>query len=78
MIRMQLIRKPEFTDSFFGADIERIVAAFAAQGMEISRPDAEEAWSKYSDMFAASWLYLPKTKAEIVDAIKEYFEQGDN
>jgi len=52
------------------SDIERIIRVCATNGFLITARDAQEAWSQYSDNFAASWLMLPEDNEELVAIIR--------
>ena len=52
------------------ADVDRIVSAFRASGMEISRARAAWFWLERSDAWSAGWMLLPAKDHMIVDQVR--------
>lgn len=56
-------------------DIKRMVSVCAQKGYQISDRDAMIAWERYSDMFAAGWLCLPKEDEHLFNDIMTIMEE---
>lgn len=56
-------------------DIQRIVSVCAQKGYQISEQDAMIAWERYSDMFCAGWLFLPKEDEHLFNDIMTIMEE---
>jgi hypothetical protein len=58
-------------------EAQPIVEALFRLGIEISRKDAYEAWSKFSESMAAGWMNLPEEDGEILGEIRQYLDIED-
>lgn len=56
-------------------NIDRIVSVCFQRGYLISGQDAMVAWERYSDMFAAGWLCLPKEDDHLFNDIMTIMEE---
>lgn len=74
---MKRIRVKSDSGEEFPKDVTRIVAAFAAADLEVTREQAVMLWERYSSYSAASWLFLPDVDEEIVSELRSYFEVLD-
>jgi hypothetical protein len=59
-------------------DLNRIVKVMADYDYLCSYETAEQAWSNYSDMFAAGWLTLPESDFELYCSIKGQLEDDND
>lgn len=59
----------------YPGDTDRIMTACKENGIELTRKEAIEYWSRYSDMLSAGWLILPDSNEEIFNCIKPYIEE---
>jgi hypothetical protein len=50
----------------YGADVERIVSAFASRELQVPRSVAQQAWMSRSASVCAGWLFVSESPAEIV------------
>ena len=74
LVRLKL-REPE--GERFPEDVTALVDGARADGFEISRYEAQEAWCRHSDTMAAQWLFLPKDPAEAWAEIRHHFVRED-
>ena len=49
----------------YSYDVDKIVEAYKDNGYDITRQQAYNIWSEYSDGMCAGWIHLPETLYEI-------------
>lgn len=76
LVRLKL-REPKGEAERFPEDVTALVDGARADGFEISRYEAQEAWRRHSDTVAAGWLFLPKDPAEAWAEIRHHFVRED-
>jgi hypothetical protein len=74
MRRITLTRHSKPWTEHYQYDVERICKAFAQRDMHCSEQQAYDMWSEYSDTYAAGWLFLPDSNADIVEFLFGYYK----
>lgn len=54
----------------YPADVERIIQVCASHGVVLSALETEKLWQNHSDLYCASWLFLPKSDGELWNALQ--------
>jgi len=64
--------KPKFDYSKYDYphDVERIVKVLVSAGYIVTPQEAENMWHKYSDSYAAIWLFLPNDDEELLRCLE--------
>jgi hypothetical protein len=75
MIRLFLRHSEDYR---YPADIERIVKVCADAGYAIEGWTAEAAWDWYSDTRCASWIVLPRSDKDLLDAVLSVCDRGES
>jgi len=68
--KVSSLQQPEYSN-----DTKRIKKALAENGYEATLEDCEEAWIRYSEGMAASWLGLPESDDELLDMVLLYMAE---
>jgi hypothetical protein len=58
-------------------DVDKIVDDFKKHGYEVSRKEAETAWSNYSDTYSAGWLCGVENE-DTFYILSHYFDEEDD
>jgi len=73
---MKKLRLKHEADSHWPEDVTRIVEALASRGYEVSRGDAAEAWSRYSDSVCATWISVSGSADTVFDRVITHLEEA--
>jgi hypothetical protein len=66
-------RDPKYRE-YFWFDIDRILNILFDRGYTTTRQDAQQAWEKYSNEYAAQWLSLPEDDDTVFNTIMGYLD----
>ena len=62
-------------DEYYHYDVQRIIDAGLKNGYIINPKEAYDAWSQYSDIFAAGWLFMPDNIDELWSDVAPYLKE---
>ncbi len=74
MTRKIRLRNPESEEEYYKNDVSRIIRVLQLKDYEINRERAKQLWEAVSESFAAGWLALPQSDADLFSMLTPYFE----
>lgn len=75
MKKIRIKQGPKADIEYHKEDVARIMRVFSARGYLCSAEVARDLWERYSEYFAASWLFLPVRDQDILECLRDMWEE---